>query len=68
MKRVSDQLTARATNLLAEAYRDGYTDACSEAASRLESLAAVVPNTVTKAWLIEQIGRQADLLRRKVME
>lgn len=66
--RLTDNLQARANGLLSEAYGDGYRDACVETASRLESLASVVPKTVTKAWLIEQIRAQADLLRRKGLD
>jgi len=44
-----------------------YTKGLLAGIHRLEMLAAVVPQSVTKEWVIEQAGREAKELRKRIV-
>jgi len=58
------QLSAEA---IYAAYKAGYNHAMGKAISRMRFVASVVPTSVTKQWVIDEIGRQADELEAKAM-
>lgn len=57
-----DEILQAMERLIDEADRAGFVRGIRFGASRLETLAAVVPESVTKHWLIEQAGRDARFL------
>ena len=60
----NSDLAHRAEQIIEEAYQQGYEAATRNAVSKLETIAAVVPATVTKQWLIDQCRREAERLTK----
>ena len=58
------ELSYRAEQLINESYQQGYEDAMRLAVSVLETIAAVVPSSVTKQCLIDQCRIEADRLTK----
>lgn len=65
---VSDEILMQLYDIVQAAERRGYLRGIAEGASRLEVLASVIETSVTKRWLIEQAGRDAAILREKLVE
>lgn len=59
------QLSAEA---IYAAYKAGYDHAMEKALSRMWFVASVVPGSVTKQWVIDEIGRQAGELARTALQ
>lgn len=63
-----EMIRERINVMMRDVERAGYERGLLDGISRLEMLAAVVPSSVTKAWMIEQAARQAEIIRRKLTE
>ena len=60
----NSDLAHRAEQIIEEAYQQGYEAATRNAVSKLETIAAVVPSSVTKQCLIDQCRIEADRLTK----
>lgn len=65
---MDDELRLRVRSLLNDTEQAGYERGLREGISRLDMIAALIPASVTKAWLIEHAAREAETLGRKLKE